>query len=900
MSWLDAGRHWLRVLFRRRDMASDMDDEVSFHLEMEAMHRRHDGAGASEAFRQARLRFGSPVAVREKRRRASGLAVIDRIRQDVSYAVRQLRRTPGFTAAVVFTFALGIGANATMFTIVDHVMLRAPAGIVDAGRVVQLREWQTLSDGSRDSLWAQSYPSYVEFRKQTDVFTQVTAVAGPRPMPVGRGPGASRAMGALVADDYFMTLGVRPAAGRFFAGDETRAGTGEGPAVVVLGSSYAARRFGEPSAAVSRTLVVAGTRYTVVGVAPRYFSGHSLVATDFWLPIAGARALRFGGPDWATQRGTLWLSVIARLRKGITPARAVARAQASWTAWKVSDAATARAPALYTSSLVPAESAARPEQQVARLLAIVSLFLLFIACANVANLLLARSLQRRREIAVRLALGMSRRRLAALLAADAMLLAFLGGAAALLVAHWGVPLVRAVLFAGTATAPWPMDLRLVLFTVVTACVGGLIAGVVPALQARRPALTDALHVEPGEGGGALRRSRTRAALLVAQGALSLTLLAGSGLFARSLQRVMAQPLGLDLDRVLVVQMESWRDEFSNTASRAIYDAMRNRTRSLPGVESTSLSVGAPFLGQYALPLELPGRDSLPGLARGAAPFIYAVTPDFFATMGTRIVRGRGLRDTDDAHSSVAIVSESMARLFWPDVDPIGRCFKIVIARDTPDCTRVVGVAEDARRNGLVVQATRDLLQYYMPLSEAPPFMTETLLLVRASNPAAVRAALPRALHATRPDLPFVDVQTLEDLVAPELRPWRLGAEVLGLFGVLALVVAGIGTYSVMQFGVSQRLHEIGVRVALGAGRSDIVRLVLREGLIVMATATACGIALSLALGPLIREQLFQTSPRDPVVLASGVAVLVLCGLAASVLPAWRATRIDPARTLRTD
>ena len=899
MSWLDAARHRLRTLLDRDRLAAEMEEEMRFHLELEATHHGAPGRTTGPERHQygLRRRFGNMSAIREDRRRASGLATLDRLLQDAAYAWRQLTRAPAFTAAVTLTLALGIGANATMFAIVDRVMLRAPEGIADADRVVHLRSWRELRDGTRDSSGAMSYPSYVEFRSMTDVFANVTAVLGPMDVPIGRGIDAANARGVLVSGGYFETLGSRPLLGRFFSDEETREPTGQ--PVVVLSHAYWVRAFRGAPDAIGRTLLANNLTYTIIGVARRGFTGHSLAAIDFWLPMAAAPGLRYGGDDWALQRGIRWLMVIVRLKSDVTPARALARTGVSWTAWNLRpDRPGARAPTPYFVSMIPAKSSVRPEHRVARLLVGVALLLLFITCANVANLLLARALARRREIAVRLALGVSRWRLTSLYLIDAILLALLGGSLALAVAYWGIPVVRAMLFAGAAIGHWSIDGRVVAFTMGTALVAGLIAGIVPAFQASRPSLIGALR--QGAREGAVHRSRTRLALLVTQGALSVALLAGTGLFIRSLQRIGAEHLGLDLHRVLVASFDGSRSGWSPEQVREVVRDMRDRARGVPGVESVSLTVGVPFEGQYGLPLRIPGHDSIPGMERGRAPFIYAVTPDFFRTMGTRIIAGRGLTDADDraAAPSVAVVSAEMARLIWPRGDALGQCFRIDLRSTTADCTQVVGIAEDARRKALI-EATPPV-QYYVPLAQAPRPLSEQTLLVRAAEPRRVRAALVRTLQTLRVDMPYVHVRTLEEAVAPELRPWRLGASVFALFGALALIVAAIGTYSVMQFSVAQRLHEMGVRIALGARRVDLLRLVGSEALRIGVVSSAVGVALVIFAAPLVANLLFRTSPRDPVVLAIVVVILLGSGLVATLLPAWRATRADPAATLKAE
>lgn len=891
MSWVDAARHHWRLLFNRRRMREEMEEELRFHIELDADH-----APSTEAIRDSRLRFGHVPVIREDRRRASGLAFLDRVAQDAAYATRQLRRAPGFTLAVALTVSLGVGANATMFAVIDRVMLRSPEGIAEPDRVVEFRSVQVRRDGRVDSSIAFAYPSYTEFRDMHDVFAGVTAVRGPDDLSVDHGAAASTARGSLVADYYFRVLGVRPARGRFFASEETREPAGQ--SVVVISHDYWQRRFAGAADVVGQTLLLRDHPYTVIGVAPRGFSGHTLDATDVWLPLAMANTLDRGSTTWVTERGSRFYRVIARLQPGVTRERAAARISLGWTAWNIRPErpATSPPPRVHFTSLIPAENAARPEHRVAKLLALVAGLLLVITCANVANLLLARALARRREIGVRLALGVSRGRLAALFVMDAVLLALLGSIGALLLAWWATPIVRTTLMAGTNVAPWSIDARLVGFTVTIALLSGAIAGIVPAVQASAPSLLSALR--QGARDGAVHRSRTRVALLVAQGALCIALLAGTGLFVRSLHRIGSQHLGLDLDRVLVADYQARRGSESSEAVHDVYRQMMARALATPGVESASLSVGVPFEGQYALPLAIPGHDSIPGMERWRSPFLYAVTPTFFRTMGTQILAGRGLTDMDDRGAHVALVNATMAKMIWPAGDAIGQCFKIVLRSPTADCIRVIGIAEDVRRDALI--EAEPWAQYYVPLGQAPRPLSELTLLVRAGNPDRVRPVLHRELQGIREDLPYVKVRSLREAVSRELRPWRLGLSMFALFGGLALIVAAVGTYSVMQFSVTQRVPEIGIRMALGAHRGSIVRLFALEAVRISALAGLGGVAVVLLAGPFVSGLLFETSPRDPIVIGAVVLILMASAIAATLLPAWRATRVDPVMALRAD
>jgi len=893
MSLIDAMRHRLRTWFGREALAREMEEEVRLHAELDTLYRT--GQLSTDELLDARRRLGNRTQLGETRRSAAGLASWDRWSQDLTYSVRQLRRSPAYSAGVILTLALGIGANSTMFAVIDRIMLRAPAGITDPDRVVQIR-WLRQRKTGPDTAAVMSYPSFAEFRAMTDVFSGVAAFRGPMDAAIDRGARASTARTTVVSGDYFGTLGAHAAIGREFSAEETDERIGR--YVAVISNGYWQRRFGGATDVIGRKLVVAGFTYDVVGVMPPTFTGHDLAATDVWLPMAAAPTLRYGAPEtWASDRRTFWLSVVARLKPGLAPEAARTRAERGWTAWNIQpEDATARPPQPVFISMIASRSAARPEYRVAKLVGFVSVLLLVVTCANVANLLLARSLSRRREIAVRLALGVSRGRLMTLMLIEALVLALCGGIAALLVARWSIPIVRATLFAGTSLGEWPLDVRIVGFTTLVAVIAGLLAAAVPALQASNPRLIENLKL--GGRDGALHRSRTRTVLVVTQGALCVALLAGMGLFVRSLQRIGAQHLGLDMARVVVVGFDAWRGQMTPAEVVDAYVEMRRRAMGIPGVESASLSVGVPLRSQYNYPIVVNGSDSIPGLPRGTTPYIYAVTPEFFRTMGTRIVLGRGLAETDNATAQpVAVVSEYMAKRIWPGVSPLGKCFKIKILRPTPDCISVVGVAEDSRRLGLVEE--EPAIQYYMTLDQSPLQHYQTSLLVRALSPEAMRSDLQKVAQATRPNLPYVEVQLLEDLVARELRPWRLGARMFGLLGALALVVAAVGAYSVTQFTVSQRRQEVSIRVALGARGSEIVSLVVRQALVVSLVSCLVGGLFVVLGGRFVATLLFQTSPRDASVLSIVMAVLLGSTIVAAWIPAVRASRVDPADVLRS-
>jgi predicted permease len=512
---------------------------------------------------------------------------------------------------------------------------------------------------------------------------------------------------------------------------------------------------------------------------------------------------------------------------------------------------------------------ASEESKVSVLLAGVSLIVLLIACANVANLLLARSLRRRKEIAVRLALGISRGRLTGLLLTESTVLAAVGAVAALLVASWGGDFIRYTLLPDVAWTEPPVGYRVLVFTALLALVAGIVSGIVPALQAGRFDLTNDL--KDSARAGTVRRSRSRVALLVVQGALSVVLLVGAGLFVRSLQHLKGLDLGLDPGPVVYAMLELEPRERTTEEENRIYERSLERLRTLPSVEHASTSGGLPFWGGSIEEIFVAGFDSVPAPPPG--PHMEGVTPGYFETLGIAMRRGRDFDEQDAVGAPpVAIVNEMMARALWGD-EPLDQCFHIA-TRDAP-CTRVVGVVEDSHR--MYLTETRKWV-FYLPAAQYPEAVPSAILL-RARG----------------------DAQRLAPTVQRELlRSFQLGATMFGLFGFLALIVAAFGLYSVLAFNVAQRTHEIGVRSALGATRGRIVAQVLRESVGLAAIGIALGLVIAIAAAGTLAPLLYEVPPRDPLVLVVVTVTLLLAAAAAGLVPASRAARIDPNAALRVE
>jgi predicted permease len=609
------------------------------------------------------------------------------------------------------------------------------------------------------------------------------------------------------------------------------------------------------------------------------------------------------------------VSIIARVRPGISFERASAQATLVFQAAErarqatLSNVGTLTSPDSFRvelSSILPGKSikafglgARSAELRVSKLLGGVALMVLLIACANVANLLLVRALGRRREIAVRLALGVTRRRLVRQLVVEGVVLSILGGIGAVLCAQWSSSFIRTLLLGETAWSGSPIDGRLMLFTAVVAIGTGLVTSLLPALQASRPELTSALKAGAREGGSA--RSRTRAFLLASQAALAIILLAGAGLFLRSLQRVAAMPLGIDIDRVLVANVEHASVGMSNAEAREVFRRVTERATEIPGIAAAATSVGLSFGMGWGITLHVPGQEPP---AQTNNPSQYAVTPDYFNVLGIRLVDGRLFTEADRAGAEpVTIINETTARTYFPGRNPIGQCLKF--GADSMPCTTIVGIVTNARRQQLIEEPVS---QVYRPLDQLDPavydrsvsFFGFAFIARTTRKPSTVVEPLRRLIQSTGPNMPYAVVRPLADRLGRQTRSWTLGATMFSIFGGLSLLLAAIGLYSVVSFTVAQRIHEFGVRVALGATSQNLLRLTLVRGVIPVVVGIAAGAMIAFAGSRLLQDLLFEVSPRDPTVFAGGSLLLLLVALLAALAPAVRATRADPMLALRSD
>jgi len=897
-------RRLLNLPASGRRVQRDVDDEIRFHIDSRTAELVAGGMSPDIARETAAREFGDVAAARDelsrvdlrrlsRQRRASWWETIG---QDIAYSARSLRHQPAFAGVIVLVLALGIGANVTMFGIVDRLLLRPPAHVAEPERLMTVGMARTV-DGAESVQRVLSYPIYRDVRSAESAFEHV-AVYAPVDMVFGRGHDARELQAMRATASYFPALGVRPAVGRFFVPEED--GNPTAPAVAVLGYGFWQRQFEGSRSVVGRTLTIDQQEYTIVGVAPAGFTGVSnIAAVDVWVPLTtGLTAEEY--ESWLRSRQAYWMRIVGRLRHGVTPEQAAVIATAALRAGAVRDGQTeasiaAVRPTVRLVSVLPREARAdTADAKVAVLLAAVSTLVLLIACANVANLQLARGIARQREVAVRIALGIDRARLVRQLVSETVLLALASGVAAVLVTLWGGGIVRRVVFTSELAASHPVDLRLVAYTAVAAIVAGIISGIIPAMQASRPAVADALRTGVRAGGPA--RSRTRNALLIVQAALTIVFLVGTALFVNSLRRIQAMPLGMEPERVLSVSARTSGLRITSEERKRLYTRLHEAALAAPGVESAALSVGLPFATVWSEEVAVPGRDSVP-LTRSGGPYFNAVTSEFFTTLGMRILRGRGLTAADRASSArVAVVNKTLADLWWPNEDPIGQCMKV--GGDTMPCTQVVGVAADARRQNLIEEPA---VQFYVPLDNAPVWADARVLFVRPAGDATQAVeSLRRELQTRVPDAPFIVVEPLADLVNPQMRSWRLGATAFGVFGLLAVIVAALGLYSVLAYDVSRRIRDLGVRVALGANAADIARMVMGRAVRIAAWGAVLGFAIVISAESVVKPLLFETSAREPAALAFAAVVLFAVAMLAAVVPTRRAARVDPIVALRAD
>ncbi|PYY00940.1 MAG: permease [Acidobacteria bacterium] len=826
--------------------------------------------------------------------------------QDLRYALRLLLKSPAFTSVAVLTLALGIGANTAIFTVVNAVLLRM-LPIKDPQQLVVVGD-PTRANGRsngtpRTDIF--SYPLYKELRDRNSVFIGLCAAATDHRVEVaGQGPSDERVIGRMVSGNYFPLLGLAPAVGRLFSDSDDTAENAN--PVVVLGYGYWQRKFALAPSVVGKDIRLNGYPFTVVGVAPSGFDGDVVgEEMSLYVPLSMQPEI-VRGRNWRNKPGTSWLSLIGRLKPGMTAEKAEAEMNVILQQ-SVQGAYGARLSAddlkfMRTAKIKVAPggggvSELRGDYRIPLLLlmGIVGLVLL-IACVNVANLLLARASVRGKEIAVRLAIGASRRRLLQQLFTESILLAFAGGVAGSLLAIWGVRvLVR--IFDSSAALPLAPDWRVLSFTIAICLLTGVLFGLVPAVRTLKVQVTPALK----ETTAVLSESRSRfgwgKGLVAGQVALSLLVLFAASLLVRSLQKVMTQDFGYQRDHLVIARMDPTAAGYKSDKMKLLAQQLVTRISSLPGVRNVTYSVNGLFAGS-----ESGDAVIVPGFKanddRDRVSMEDYVGPGYFGAVGIPILAGRGIEGQDTATSMrVAVVNEAMVKHFFGGLNPLGRQFTIDDANELDKPFTVVGVSKNAKDHGSGLR--EEVKPRFYQAFQQTQDPTQIILEVQASGaPSAAISTIRGEIKAVDPRIPIGSLNTLDGLVRGSAADQIALAKLSAFFAGLALLLACVGLYGIMSYTVAGRTREIGLRMALGARRLDVLQLILREGMWLVGFGLAIGIPLSLASSRLLSSMLYGLKSTDPVSLFAVIAILAVVAVFAGYIPARRATKVDPMIALR--
>src|SRR5262245_14464871 len=877
---INAGR-WLAPPSRRKEWRRQWRADLAH--EWRWIEQRESGIGA---------RAGLVARVAGALRHAFWLRMhvrrIEMITQDIRYGWRLMVRKPAFALVAVLTLGLGIGANVTMFSWTQIMLQRQVRGVSDGGRLVALNG----TTRSRIDL-SISYPDFVDLRQRRPDSVEDLIAFTLAPMSLRTNGGdPQRTFGQLVSGNFFSALGVRPALGRAFLSEEDR--TPNGHPVVVFSDSFWRRRFGGDPSIVGRTVILNGVAYTVIGIAPPDFRGtEPYLNLDLWVPMAMQPSVTSGGNRLGV-RGNSWLEVMVRLKPGAT----IGRAQADFDVIARNLADTYpddKGRGLKVSELWRAPSSGGPAViGVMIIQQSVACVVLLIACANVANLLLARAASRQRETAVRLTLGASRTRLVQQLLTESTLLALAGGLCGIVMSYWTKDLVR--LFVPPAPLPIEMnpalDLPVVVFALVMAGASVVAFGLVPAVQGSMSSVGASLKESAGQLTASPRRARIRQTLVVAQVALSLMLLVSAGLFLRTLQNAQALDPGFSTRTGLLASIDLLPAGYDAARGRVFFRDLLARVRELPGVEAASVATKVPlgFGGNSDMGVSIDGYTPAPN--EEISIYYNRVGSDYLKTMGITVVAGRDFTDLDTTdRPDVVMVNETVVRRYFSGRNPIGG--RIRLGNRTLE---VVGVARDGKYSS-ITEAPRSFM--YMPVQQW--YRADTVLHVKSSvDPGTLVPRLHEVLRALDSNVPLFDVRTIAEQLSIAIFIQRMVASLLGAFGALALLLATVGLYGVIAAVAAQRTPEIGMRMALGATRRDIVAMIVRQGLSLTLTGVAIGWIAALGATRLFKSLLVGVSATDAPSFAVTTILLVTVAMAAAYLPARRAARIDPLQALRNE
>lgn len=878
----------IRSLFSSRRVEKELDAELRDHLERQIEFNLAAGMSPADAWQAARREFGNVPLIREQVRDTRRVTWIDDLRRDLAYALRSMRRAPGFTAVAALSLALAIGANSAIFSLVNVLMLRdlpvsRPGELVELGRLAQ---------GTVGNF---SYPFYERVRDHNTVFSDVVTMS--RGTVRADVDAATRQpLGRFVSGNFFQALGVSPVAGRLLSAEDDRSDAAEGATLAVIGYRLWQGEFGSDPAIAGKTLKVDGVPFTIVGVLPRSFEGMIVGRPDdFFIPIASEPRLRRTSLLRLPQAN--WLAIVGRLKSGVSRKRAKANLDVLF-AREIEDSVSRSGDARLREHRLIVDSAraglAEPRRELSRpvflLMAAVALVLL-IACANVVNLLLTRGIARRGEIGLRLAIGASRGRLVRQLLTESTVLGLIGGAVGLAIATWGARLIARFIADGDPTISFDIapDGRVVLFTGVIALGSALIAGVVPAIRAARTQVTPGMRDDRRVLNGGRPATLWTRALIAAQVALSLLLLTGATLLITSLQNLRSFDAGFDRD-VLLMGLDPGRSGYNGEQRLEYYRQVLERARSITAVRAAGLALLIPVGGGGVdMSFRIEGQPRDPN----AIVYINNVSDGYFAAMGTRLLSGRDFGSQDTPSSTpVAVINQVLARRYFGTASPLGR--RVTVGnRGTVE---IVGVVANAKYISL---REKDHPTVYVHAFQSGEDLWGLTLAVSTSGaPQPLASAIRRDIQAVAGTVPVAPGQSLSTHIDRSLVTERLITRILSAFAALALLLASVGLYGVLGYWVTRRTNEIGIRLSLGARRGAILWSVMRQSWTLVAIGAGFGVPAALALTRLLSSLLYGVTPTDPWVLCGAVASLFAVALVAALQPAWRAMRVDPLVALR--
>jgi putative ABC transport system permease protein len=879
MAWRKVFLDRLRALRDSDAVHREIDEEVRFHIDMRTEEYVRKGMSPDAARREAERRFGRLTRIKEMGYEVRGGGWLETLWQDLRYGARMLVKAPGFTSIAVITLALGIGANTAIFSVVNAVLLR-PLPYESPERLLIIQE--SVSGGAG---FSPSYSNFADWHARNAVCSSMAAVRTNESFNFTGAGEPERLQGRIVSAEFFSTLGIRPQLGRDFLAEEDRPGA---PPAVILSHGFWQRRFGADPSIIGTQLTLNNQSFTVVGITPANFQYGA--EADVTVPIGlQAERFRLRGRDPG-------VSVVARLKPGVSQQQAETEL----------NLIAARLERQYPESNTGRRVLLTPlhesfvgdvRQPLLILLGSVGLVLL-IACANVANLLLVRASARRKEMVVRVALGAGRVRIIRQLLTESVLLAALGAALGILLAFWGTSLIISQAPDGIPRLHEArVDAPVLVFTLAVSLLTGLLFGLAPALQASRPNLTEGL--KEGERGSSGRRQRLRGVLVVCEVALTLALLVGAGLLIQSFRRVLQVDPGFEARNLLTMQLSVNNPDGHQVAT--FFERLQRDVRSLPGVRSVAVSNGLPLGVANQPPFIVEGRPR-PEPGNEPVGIRYTVSPDYFPTLGIELLKGR-LFAAQDAPGTppVVIIDEALARQYFPGEDPLGKRIRQALP-DAPDL-EIVGVVRHVEHESLDGQAPARP-QFYLnfqqtPAERLPTQVRRINLLVRTEvDPSSLAPAVRGRVAALNKDQTVFNVRTMEQIVAQSVAPRRFSMLLLTVFAAVALVLAGVGIYGMMSYAVAQRTREIGVRMALGAQVSDVLKLVIRQGMKLVLVGVALGLIASVALTQTIKSLLFGVSATDPATFAAIAVLLALVALLACFVPARRATHVNPMIALR--